>query len=85
MDYETAQDLFDALSAPFPSESIDWRIGSTTSDKSKGMALAYIDARAVMDRLDAMCGPDGWQNKYDFGLAGTVVCNLGIRRWPLSL
>jgi hypothetical protein len=25
------------------------------------MALAYMDARAVMDRLDGVCGPDGWQ------------------------
>lgn len=77
-DYTTAQELFDALSAPFPSESIDWRVGSTSSDKSKGMALAYIDARAVMDRLDSMCGPDGWQCNYTT-VNGSAICNLGIR------
>jgi len=32
-------------------------IGSTTKDKAKGMALSYMDARAVMDRLDGVCGP----------------------------
>lgn len=79
MYYETAQDLFDALSAPFPTETIDWRVGSTTADKSKGMALAYIDARAVMDRLDTISGPDGWANNYTFGPNGSVVCNLGIK------
>lgn len=78
MDYATAQDLFDALSAPFPAESIDWRIGSTSGDKTKGMALAYIDARAVMDRLDTMCGPDGWQCNYTT-VNGSAVCNLGVR------
>lgn len=78
MNYETAQELFDALSAPFASEDIDWRIGSTTKDKSKGMALAYIDARAVMDRLDSVCGPDGWQCNYSASAGVSIVCNLGI-------
>jgi Uncharacterized protein conserved in bacteria len=79
MDYETAQELFDALSAPFPAESIDWRVGSTNKDKTKGMALAYIDARAVMDRLDSMCGPENWQANYTPGVNGSIVCNLAIR------
>jgi hypothetical protein len=70
--------LFDALSAPFPAEYIDWRIGSTTKDKNKGMALAYIDARVVMDRLDSVCGPEGWQNNYSPTGNGSVVCNLGV-------
>lgn len=78
MNFETSQELFDALSAPFPAESIDWRIGSTTKDKSKGMALAYIDARAVQDRLDTVCGMDGWQCNYTPIADGSVVCNIGI-------
>lgn len=77
-DYSTAQDLFDALSAPFPSESIEWRVGSTNQDKTKGMALAYLNARAVMDRLDAICGPDGWQCNYTT-VNGSAVCNLGVQ------
>lgn len=77
MDYETDQDLFDALSAPFPSDFIDWRVGSTTGDKSKGMALAYIDARAVMDRLDSICGPAHWQCNYT-PANGMLLCNIGI-------
>lgn len=75
---DTAQELFDSLCEPFPAEIIDWRVGSTTQDKSKGMALAYIDARTVMDRLDAVCGPDGWQNNYV--VTGPIaVCNIGVR------
>lgn len=76
--FETAQELFDALCMPFAAEEIDWRIGSTMADKSKGMALAYMDARAVMDRLDGVCGPDGWQNNY--AVTGPLaVCNIGVR------
>ncbi len=79
MNYETAQELYDALSAPFPSEMIDWRLGSTNPEKTQGMALAYVDARAVMDRLDTVCGPENWQNRYSPGVGGSIVCDLGIR------
>jgi hypothetical protein len=75
----TAIEIYDELSSPFSADEIDWRVGSTTADKSKGMALAYIDARAVMDRLDTVCGPDGWQNNNVYGPGGSVVCNLGVR------
>lgn len=77
--FENPQDLFDELCRPFASEEIDWRIGSTTKDKTKGMALAYMDARAVMDRLDGVCGPDGWQCNYTPGVNGSIVCNIGVR------
>lgn len=71
--YTTAQELYDALSEPFPAEEIDWRVGAG------GRALAYIDARLVMDRLDSVCGPENWQNNYLYGTGGAVVCNLGLR------
>lgn len=73
-----AQEIFDQLSAPFPVETIDWRIGSTNAEKTKGLPLCYIDARAVMDRLDTVCGPDGWQCNYTPGVNGSIICNIGI-------
>lgn len=78
MIYEDAQSLFDALCTPFASEEIDWRIGSTNADKTKGMALAYMDARAVMDRLDGVCGPDGWQCNYSAAPGSAIICNIGV-------
>jgi hypothetical protein len=75
--FETAQEMFDELCRPFAAEEIEWRIGSTNADKTKGMALAYMDARAVMDRFDAVCGPDGWQCNYT--MSGPVaICNIGV-------
>jgi hypothetical protein len=75
--FETAQEMFDELCRPFAAEEIEWRIGSTNADKTKGMALAYMDARAVMDRFDAVCGPDGWQCNYT--MSGAVaICNIGV-------
>ena len=42
-----------ALSKPFPGDRISWRVGSTTADKKKGMALAYIDAHLSEPTLTA--------------------------------
>lgn len=75
---DSVQELYDELSQPFPAEYIDWRIGSTNPEKTKGKPLCYVDARAVMDRLDTVCGPDGWQNQYIFA-GNLAVCKLGIR------
>ena len=70
-------DIFEQLASPFDPSEVDWRMGSTTKDKKRSMALAYIDARTVMDRLDVVCGPAGWQNRYV--MEGTkTVCEIGI-------
>lgn len=66
-----------ALALPFPAASISWRVGSTTADKTRGMALAYIDARDVMERLDDVCGVGGWQATYPHAGQKTV-CSIGI-------
>lgn len=70
--------MFDQLAAEFPRDAISWRAQSVTKDGTKAMALAYIDARDVMDRLDEVCGPSGWQDRYEFHGARTV-CYLSIR------
>lgn len=69
--------IFDNLAAPFPPAQIHWR--SQTLYGSKALALAYLDARDVMDRLDAVCGPDGWQDYYDETPRGRVICRLSVR------
>lgn len=70
--------LLHKLKEPFNPDRVSWRVGSTTKDKSKGMALAYIDARDVMQRLDEVCGPENWQ--CDYPHAGTkTVCRIGIK------
>jgi hypothetical protein len=74
----TAQDILDHLSAPFADDMIEMRDGSTNREKTRGLPLCYIDARSVMDRLDAVCGPDGWQCNYSSGVNGSIVCNIGI-------
>ncbi|MCL6528310.1 MAG: DNA repair protein Rad52 [Thermaceae bacterium] len=50
------------LTAPLTSDEIEWKI---ISSKNGSTTLApYIDARAVMTRLDRAFGPFGWQVRY---------------------
>ena len=58
------------LTDPFPAHDIEWKPGATTRDKSKGLAMAYITARAVQDRLDEVFGPGNWKNEFRAGPGG---------------
>lgn len=71
-------DIAAKLAAPFPANIVSWRVGPTTKDKAKGMALAYIDARDVMNRLDEACGPFGWQSRHETD-GKKVTCHIGVR------
>lgn len=73
-----SNDLFVALAAPFPADRVSWRVGSTMADKKKGMALAYIDARDVMDRLDSVVGPANWRRVHPHA-NGRTLCSLEIK------
>ncbi|ULR39751.1 Rad52/Rad22 family DNA repair protein (plasmid) [Thermus sp. NEB1569] len=57
--------VFEALRAPFPEEVIDVKIQAVSKDGRKGQVVAYVDARAVMNRLDEVLGPDGWADEYE--------------------
>ena len=66
------------LAAEFPKEDIHWRAQSLTKDGDKAMALAYLDARDVMDRLDQIVGPENWQDRYESDGPKTI-CYLSVR------
>lgn len=52
------------LANPFDPNDVEWFVGVTTKDKTKGMAIPFITNRAVQARLDDVCGIDGWKNEY---------------------
>jgi len=64
------------LKKPFPESGIHWRVGARNKDKTKGLPLAYLDARDVMDRLDFIFGINGWSDKYFETAKGRVICEL---------
>src|SRR3546814_16258660 len=69
---------YTALSKPFPPSAVSWRSQSLTKDGTKALALAYIDARDVMRRLDDVCGPAGWQDSYAETGQGRLICTISI-------
>lgn len=71
-------DVLTRLAAPFAASEVDWRLGTMKADKTKGMALAYIDARTVQDRLDAVCGAL-WSCEHVASSDKRMTCRIGIK------
>lgn len=67
------------LSEPFPKQSVHWRAQSIRRDGTAALALAYLDARDVMDRLDLVCGQHNWQDSFAETAKGRVLCKIGIK------
>jgi len=61
-----AAEMLAALREPFPAEAIHWRAAKTFSGQggTKCIALAYLDARDVIDRMDEVFGADGWYESF---------------------
>lgn len=60
----TPQELYQALSAPFSSADIEWRVSATNQDKTRGLAVPYVTNRAIQNRLDHTVDIDGWHNDF---------------------
>lgn len=69
------------LKKPFPSKDIEWRLqqcGEKTDGSIWGKCLAYITSRAVQERLDEVCGTDGWRSEIRKD-GNAYLCTLSIR------
>jgi hypothetical protein len=72
-----ADDIRDALAAPFEPSEVKFKPQSVKGNRAK--AIAYIDARLVEDRLDEVVGVGGWQDEYQVLPDGSVVCQLRVK------
>ena len=73
---------WDKLAEPFASTEIEWRLqsnGKTRDGKVWAKVVAYINNRAIMDRLDRVVGPANWKDEFKAGPDGGVLCGLSIR------
>ena len=68
------------LQEPFQSLDIEWRVQSAGAKNGKPWArvLAYVTNRAIMDRLDDVCGAQNWSNSFYPGPQGGVMCAIEI-------
>lgn len=72
------EEIMKKLQEPFNPEDIEWRIGSTTKDKTRGLALAYVTNRAIQNRLDEVVGPFNWKNEYKEWKGNSQLCGISI-------
>ena len=72
-------EIMNKLQAPFKPDEIEWRVGSTTKDKSKGMALPYVTNRAIQNRLDEVFGCFGWKNEYREWKGKSQICGISVK------
>lgn len=70
------QVLAEALSAPFDPKDVKFKPQMVKNNRA--LAMGYIDARLIQDRLDEVLGVENWQDRYDFLPDGSVVCRLRL-------
>ncbi len=67
----------EALAQPFSREHVKCKPGAISG--ARALVLWFVDARAVMERLDSVLGIENWKDSYTFLDAGAVLCRLAIR------
>src|SRR5215468_5194207 len=70
-------ELTRALAAPF--EPSEVRFKPAVVSGNRALALAYVDARVIQDRLDDVLGVMGWQDSYRVLPDGSVMCRLRLK------
>lgn len=69
-------DITKALAIPFEEREVKFKPQAVKNNRA--MALAYVDVRVIMDRLDEVLGVDRWQDNYRILADGSVQCRLRI-------
>lgn len=70
-------EILEKLKDKFANEDLEFRVGATNKDKTMGLALAYVQARAIQTRLDEVLGTDKWKVAYR-EITGGFICTLSI-------
>jgi hypothetical protein len=70
--------IYERLAVEFPRDAIHWRALTMAPSGNKALAVGYMDARDVMDRLDHVCTPAGWRNHVSETDKGRIICTLEI-------
>ncbi len=66
-----------ALAAPFDPAEVKFKPQTVAGNRA--LAVPFVDARVIQDRLDDVLGVMGWQDSYECLPDGSVVCRLRIR------
>jgi hypothetical protein len=67
----------DRLAEPFDPREL--KLKPQVVNGNRALAVIYVDARVVQDRLDRVFGVDGWQDDYEILADGNVLCRLRVK------
>jgi hypothetical protein len=70
----STDDIAGRLAAPFDPSELRWKPAAVSGNRA--LAIAFIDARTVQQRLDDVLGVTGWTDAYKFLPDGSCVCKL---------
>ena len=70
-------EIMKKLKEKFLEDELEFRIGSMNSDKTMALALPYVQARAIQNRLDEVVGFNNWQVSYR-EINGGFICSLSL-------
>lgn len=74
---ELTPDILKQLAEPFPPKAISIKVQTKPNENMQSLCVAYIDARDVMDRLDAVVGGE-WSDVYSKAPSGGLECALTV-------
>ena len=76
-------DIVDKLKAPFDPFDVEWRVqsvGKTQASKLWAIVIPYVTNRAIQERLDEVCGIEGWKNEFSETPNGKgILCGISIK------
>lgn len=73
----TSEEIQKAFAKPFGLADMKFLPKNVKGDSA--LAMPYISARAVQDRLDEVVGVQNWQDEYHLMPDGSVMCQLKVR------
>lgn len=75
---ENLTELFLRLAEPFDPSEVKWKPQAVSGNRA--LAIAFVDARVVQDRLDEILTPAGWEDAYEVITENqSVVCRLRVK------
>jgi biotin carboxyl carrier protein len=72
------KDVIKRLREPFPFEEVEAKIQTTNAEKTKGMAVFYLDSRAIQKRLDETVDAMNWSNEFSSWHNNAQLCSISI-------
>ncbi len=70
-------EILERLAEPFDPSEVKWK--PATVSGARALALCYIDARVIQDRLDDVLGVINWQDTFELLPDGSCIFKLSLR------